>query len=172
MQSSHLCVLSKPNMTAASLADIRKELQHTHADTLQALCLRLARYKKENKELLNYLLFEAHDEPGYIQQVKTEVELMFDEISDKNLYLVKKILRKILRFTNRQIKYSGLPQTELELRIFFCERIVAARIPLSTGTVLYNLYQQQLKKIGSVLTKLPEDLQGDHTTSLKTIRYE
>jgi hypothetical protein len=39
-------------MTAASLADIRKELQHTNADTLQALCLRLARYKKENKELL------------------------------------------------------------------------------------------------------------------------
>lgn len=159
-------------MTAASLADIRKELQHNNADTLQALCLRLARYKKENKELLNYLLFEAHDESAYIQQVKTEVELMFEEIADKNLYLVKKILRRILRFTNRQIKYSGLPQTELELRIFFCERIVAARIPLSTGTVLYNLYQQQLKKIGSVLAKLPEDLQGDYTTSLKTIRYE
>lgn len=159
-------------MTAASLADIRKELLHTNTDTLQALCLRLARYKKENKELLNYLLFEAHDEPGYIQQVKTEVELMFEEIADKNLYLVKKILRKILRFTNRQIKYSGLPQTELELRIFFCEKVVAAQIPLSTGTVLYNLYQQQLKKIGSVLTKLPEDLQGDYTTSLKTIRYE
>lgn len=159
-------------MTAASLADIRKELRHTNADTLQALCLRLARYKKENKELLNYLLFEAHDESAYIQQVKTEVELMFEEISDKNLYLVKKILRKILRFTNRQIKYSGLPQTELELRIFFCEKVVTAQIPLSTGTVLYNLYQQQLKKIGSVLTKLPEDLQGDYTTSLKTIRYE
>jgi hypothetical protein len=118
------------------------------------------------------LLFEAHDESAYIQQVKTEVELMFEEISDKNLYLVKKILRKILRFTNRQIKYSGLPQTELELRIFFCEKVVTAQIPLSTGTVLYNLYQQQLKKIGSVLTKLPEDLQGDYTTSLKTIRYE
>ncbi len=164
--------VTKLNMTAASLADIRKELQHTNTDTLQALCLRLARYKKENKELLNYLLFEAHDESGYIQQVKTEVELMFDEIADKNLYLVKKILRKILRFTNRQIKYSGLPQTELELRIFFCEKVVAAQIPLSTGTVLYNLYQQQLKKIGSVLTKLPEDLQGDYTTSLKIIRYE
>ncbi len=158
-------------MFSASLSDIRKELQHTHADTLQALCLRLARYKKENKELLNYLLFEAHDEARYIQQIKTEVELMFEEVADKNLYLVKKILRKILRFINRQIKYSGLPQTELALRIFFCEKVVFARIPLSTGTVLFNLYQQQLKKIGSVLTKLPEDLQGDYTTSLKTIRY-
>lgn len=158
-------------MTSASINDIRKELQHADADVLQAICIRLARYKKENKELLNYLLFEAHNEQEYVQQVKTELELMFEEIAGKNLYLVKKILRKILRYTNRQIKYSGLPQTELELRIFFCEKTVAAQIPLSTGTVLYNLYQQQLKKIGSVLGKLPEDLQGDYTTSLKTIRY-
>jgi hypothetical protein len=158
-------------MASASLNEIRKELQHADTDVLQVICLRLARYKKENKELLSYLLFEAHDERGYIQQVKTELDVLFDELSDRNLYFIKKILRKILRYTNRQIRYSGLPQTELELRIFFCEKIVTAQIPLSTGTVLYNLYQQQLKKIGSVLVKLPEDLQGDYTTSLKTIRY-
>jgi hypothetical protein len=118
------------------------------------------------------LLFEAHDEPAYIQQVKTEIELLFEEVSGRNLYLTKKILRKILRYTNRQIKYSGLAQTELELRIYFCEKVVAAKIPLSTGTVLFNLYQQQLKKIGSVLSKLPEDLQADYSNELKTIHYE
>lgn len=95
-------------MTAASLADIRKELLHTNTDTLQALCLRLARYKKENKELLNYLLFEAHDEPGYIQQVKTEVELMFEEIADKNLYLVKKFCAK----------FCGLPTGKSNTRAY------------------------------------------------------
>lgn len=157
-------------MTTASLSDIRKELQHLDSDALQAFCLRLARYKKENKELLGYLLFDAHDEPGYIQQVKEQIELLFEEISDRNLYLTKKILRKILRYANRQIKYSGIPQTELELRIFFCEKIVEARIPLSTGTVLFNLYQQQVKKIDSVLAKLPEDLQADYSNSLTIIR--
>ena len=157
-------------MPTASLSDIRKELQHLDSDALQAFCLRLVRYKKENKELLGYLLFDAHDEPGYIQQVKEQIELLFEEISDRNLYLTKKILRKILRYANRQIKYSGIPQTELELRIFFCEKIVEARIPLSTGTVLFNLYQQQLKKIDSVLAKLPEDLQADYSNSLTIIR--
>ncbi len=157
-------------MTTASLSDIRKELQHLDSDALQAFCLRLARYKKENKELLGYLLFDAHDEPVYIQQVKEQIELLFEEISDRNLYLTKKILRKILRYANRQIKYSGIPQTELELRIFFCEKIVEARIPLSTGTVLFNLYQQQVKKIDSVLAKLPEDLQADYSNSLTIIR--
>ncbi|MBP9925620.1 MAG: hypothetical protein KBF45_06485 [Cyclobacteriaceae bacterium] len=157
-------------MPTASLSDIRKELQHLDSDALQAFCLRLVRYKKENKELLGYLLFDAHDEPGYIQQVKEQIELLFEEISDRNLYLTKKILRKILRYTNRQIKYSGIPLTELELRIFFCEKIREARIPLSTGTVLFNLYQQQLKKIDSVLAKLPEDLQSDYSNSLTIIR--
>lgn len=157
-------------MPTASLSDIRKELQHLDSDALQAFCLRLARYKKENKELLGYLLFDAHDEPGYIQQVKEQIELLFEEVSDRNLYLTKKILRKILRYTNRQIKYSGIPQTELEIRIHFCEKIISAKIPLSTGTVLFNLYQQQLKKIESVLMKLPEDLQADYTQSLTIIR--
>lgn len=159
-------------MTSVSISDIRKELQHLDSDVLQAFCLRLAKYKKENKELLSYLLFDAHDEPGYIQHVKAEIELLFEEVSGRNLYLTKKILRKILRYTNRQIKYSGLPQTELDLRIFFCEKVVAAQIPLSTGTVLFNLYQQQLKKIGSVLAKLPEDLKADYFNELKTIQYE
>ena len=159
-------------MTSVSISDIRKELQHIDSDVLQTLCLRLAKYKKENKELLSYLMFEAHDEPGYIQQVRTEIESLFEEVSGRNLYLTKKILRKILRYTNRQIKYSGLPQTELELRIYFCEKVVAAKIPLSSGTVLANLYQQQLKKISSVLSKLPEDLQADYSNELKTINYE
>lgn len=157
-------------MIAASLGDIKKELKHTDPDVLQMLCLRLAKYKKENKELLGYLLFEANNEAAYIRQVKEEIDTLFTEITDRNLYIVKKILRKILRFTNRQIKYSGLPETELELRIYFCEKIKEARVPLTTGTVLYNLYQQQLKKIDKALSSLPEDLQGDYTSSLNTIR--
>lgn len=156
-------------MTSASVNDIRKELLHLDSETLQALCLRLVKYKKENKELLGYLLFEAHDEAAYIEQVKEETDVQFKELSNRNLYLTKKILRKILRFINKQIKYSGIPQTELELRIYFCKKIHAQKIPLDMGTQLYNLYQQQLKKINTVLEKLPEDEQGDYTRAIETI---
>jgi hypothetical protein len=157
-------------MNAASIPEIKKELQSLDADTLQSICLRLAKYKKENKELLSYLLSEAHDEAGYVRNVKEEIDMMFQELTDRNLYIVKKILRKILRFANRQIKYSGIPQTELELRIYFCEKIRTASIPLTQGTVLYNLYQQQLKKISSVLTKLPEDYQVDYAAAIESIQ--
>jgi hypothetical protein len=157
-------------MSKATISEIKKELQALDASALQALCLRLAKHKKDNKELLAYLLFDASDEPGYIRTVKTELDKLFDELPDRNLYIVKKMLRKILRITNTYIRYSGLPLTELDLRIYFCKKVKAASMPLSSGTVLFNLYQQQLKKINSVLTKLPEDYQGDYTASLDSIR--
>jgi len=157
-------------MNTASLNEIKNELQQLDKVTLQSICLRLARYKKENKELLTYLLSDAHDEACYIRQVKEEMNVMFLELTDRNLYIVKKMLRKILRFANRQINYSGLPKTEIELRIYFCEKIKAAGIPLSTGTVIHNLYQQQLKKITTTMKKLPEDYRIDYLSSLEALQ--
>ena len=156
-------------MTTASLSEIKKELHTLDQETAEGLCNRLAKYKKENKELLTYLLFEAHDERAYVENVKEELRELFKTLPSSNVYLIKKTLRKILRFANKQIKYSGIKQTELELRIFFCTKIKEARIPLHTGTVLFNLYQMQLKKIEAALSKLPEDLQADYERELKQI---
>lgn len=156
-------------MTFASLAEIKKQLQETDADVLQALCLRLAKYKKENKELLGYLLFESQNEAGYVQQIKEEIDAQFEELKGRNLYLVKKMLRKILRYINRHIKYSNRDETDLELRIYFCEKIKQAKIPLRESAVLLNLYQGQVKKINAVLAKLPEDLQSDYSNAIKAI---
>jgi hypothetical protein len=156
-------------MNSATLSELKRELQNLDEKTLQAICLRLAKYKKENKELLTYLLSDAHDEAGYIRQVKEEMDVMFEEVTDRNLYIVKKILRKILRMANRQIKYSGIPQTELELRIYFCEKMKQANIPLTAGTVLFNLYQQQMKKISTVLTKLDEDYHADYADAIAAL---
>jgi hypothetical protein len=156
-------------MKAASINEVKKELQTLDVDGLKDLCLRLAKYKKENKELLTYLLFEAHNEHSYVESVKEDLNELFLTLPTSNIYLIKKVLRKILRVANKQIKYSGNAQSELELRIFFCVKVKEARIPLSTGTVLYNLYQQQLKKINTVLEKLPQDLQADYERELSII---
>lgn len=163
-----LCILLP--MKAATVNEIKKELKTLDPETLQELCMRLAKYKKENKELLTYLLYEAHNEQSYISAIKEDLDELFNELpSRNNLYYVKKSLRKILRFVNRQIKYSGIKQTELELRIYFCTKVVEAKIPLREGTVLGNLYQQQLKKIYAIVVKLPDDLQLDYQRELKMI---
>jgi hypothetical protein len=156
-------------MKASSINEIKKELKTLKAEDLLELCMRLAKYKKENKELITYLLFEAHHEQSYIENVKADIDSEFDTLPRGNTYFIKKSLRKILRMVNRQIKYSGIKQTELELRIYFCSKMKAARVPMPGGTVLYNLYQQQLKKIVSIFEKLPEDLQSDYNREIKTL---
>lgn len=157
-------------MKAASINEIKRELKSLPPEALQELCMRLAKYKKENKELLTYLLYEADNEQSYITAIKEDMDALFDELpSRNNLYYVKKSLRKILRFANKQIKYSGIKETELELRIYFCSKVLDAKVPLREGTVLYNLYQQQLKKIYTIVVKLPEDLQMDYQREIQAI---
>ena len=57
-------------MKAATVNEIKQQLKETKPTELIELCLRLARFKKENKELLTYLLFEADDLQTYIANVK------------------------------------------------------------------------------------------------------
>lgn len=156
-------------MKAASLSEIRKQLNTLDSRAVGQLCLALARYRKENKELLTYLLFEADDEQAYIVGIKQEVDALFETLPKGNVYFIKKSIRKILRLINKYIRYSSIPATELEVRIYFCQKMRAAGIPMHPGTVLSNLYQQQLSKITSVWNKLPEDLQFDYERDIRSV---
>lgn len=156
-------------MKTASLSEIQKELITLSPKEITALCLRLTKYKKENKELLSYLLFEAHDEKQYIESVKEQADLLFEEMNRSNNYLVKKSLRKILRHINKHIKYSGVKQTELELRLYFCNKIKSERLPISSTTVLANLYQREIERIKKTFLQLHEDLQYDYKEVLEEL---
>ncbi len=93
-------------MEIKSLAELKRELSLMHPAALAGICIQLARYKKENKELLGYLLFDSNYEPGYILKVKAEIDGLFTELNRNNLYFTKKGIRKILKVTNKYIKYS------------------------------------------------------------------
>jgi hypothetical protein len=125
-------------MKAASVNEIKTELKATTPAQLIELCLRLARFKKENKELLTFLLFEADDLQAYIENVKKEMEEGFEEINTSNLYFAKKSIRKLLRNTNRYIKYTGSKQAEVELLLFFCTQL-KSKVPVQKSPALYNL---------------------------------
>ncbi|MEO7982592.1 MAG: hypothetical protein ABI688_00795 [Bacteroidota bacterium] len=149
-------------MKAATINELKQELLTTNPSTLTELCLRLARFKKENKELLTYLLFEAHDTTGYIKSVKDEMAAQFAEINKTNVYFVKKTLRKILRTANKYTRYSGLGAVEIELLIYFCTGMKGLGVPIEKNQVLLNIYLNQLKKINKAMTGLHEDLQYDY----------
>jgi hypothetical protein len=78
------------------------------------------------------------------------------------LYFAKKSLRKIARLINKYCRYSGSKTTEVELRIYFCRQIKDSGIPITRNPVINNLYHSQVKKIGTVLQTLHEDLQHDY----------
>ena len=157
-------------MKAATVNELKDELKHLPPAKLLELCTRLARFKKENKELLTYLLFEAHDEQGYIKSVQNDIDINFDELAKgNNLYLLKKSIRKILRSTNKYIRYTGSKTAEIQLLLYFCTKLKQSGIPITKSTALTKLYQQQLKKINAALPVLHEDLQHDYLRELESL---
>lgn len=157
-------------MEAAPLSHIKEELKSRPPAELYELCLRLARFKKENKELLTYLLLEAEDEESYIAMIKSEMDKEFEEINKSNVYYAKKSVRKIVKNTNKHIRFSGQKQTEVELRLHFCKRLNALKPFLRRSAVLRNTLERQLVQIQKAVSKLHEDLQFDYNRELETMR--
>lgn len=149
-------------MKAATINELKQELLNEKPARLVEICIRLARFKKENKELLTYLLFEAHDTDAYIKSVKQEMDIHFETVNRSNVYFVKKTLRKILRITNKFIRYSGSNIVETELLIHFCTAIKEMGSSITGNPVIINIYQNQLKKINKAIASMHEDLQYDY----------
>ncbi|MBK9380469.1 MAG: hypothetical protein IPN39_04000 [Chitinophagaceae bacterium] len=156
-------------MKAATINELKQELLNASSARLTELCLRLARFKKENKELLTYLLFEAHDTDAYITSVKEEMALQFDAINRSNVYFVKKTLRKILRIANKFIRYSASAIVETELLIFFCLKLKAMGDSINKTPVILNIFQNQLKKINKSISAMHEDLQYDYQREVRAL---
>ncbi|QCK15171.1 hypothetical protein [Mangrovivirga cuniculi] len=153
-------------MKAATLAQIKKELITRDPHELFEICLRLARFKKDNKELLTYLLFEAADEQGYINLIKETIDDEISEINRSHIYYAKKSLRKIQRNLNKYIRYSGNKQTEIEILIYFAKSIKESGLDIRSYTALFNMYERLLVRINKVKKKLHEDLQADYQVEI------
>ncbi|WP_036381489.1 hypothetical protein [Muricauda sp. MAR_2010_75] len=157
-------------MKAATVAQLKKELQFKSQEEVMQLCLRLARFKKENKELLTYLLFESDSEEGYIETVKEEIDEMFGDININSYFYIKKSVRKILRTIKKYIRYSGNKATEVELLLYFCEKLKSFRPSIQRNTTLKNLYHRQLGFIEKKIPALHADLQHDYSIILEELR--
>lgn len=157
-------------MKTATVNELKDELKHLNPKQLIELCTRLARFKKENKELLTYLIFEADNEQAYIQSVKDEIDFLFGELKkENNLYLLKKSIRKIARATAKYIRYTGSKNVEVQLLIYFLTQLKQSGIPIRKSTSLIKLYERLLKKVAKTLPSLHEDLQYDYSEELKRL---
>jgi hypothetical protein len=153
-------------MKPASLNYIKQELKHRSKDELISLTLHLTKYKKENKELLTYLLFESADEASFIKELKEEIDVDFELLNRKTPYLLKKGVRKILRNIKKHIKYSKKKETEAELLIYFCKKLKDLLPSIKRNTPLIGIYERQMELIIKVIKSLHEDLQYDYENEL------
>jgi hypothetical protein len=159
------------SISAYGLQHIKKEIEHLSHSQLSELCLRLARYKKENKELLAYLLFEATDEQAFIDKIKAEVGFMFSQLPSQS-YLAAKAIRKILRLLTKYNKFIGSKTAEIELLISFCHDYLQYTDRKLSYKPLRLILTRQLEKIRNLIAKLHEDLQFDYTQDYNSLHME
>ena len=156
-------------MKSASIREIKKELLERSPEEVMALSLRLCRFKKENKELLTYLLFEAHDEEQFILSVKEEIDERFELVNRKSPYFVRKSFRSILQLTRKFIRYSGNKETEVELLLYYCSQLKNFKPDIAKNKRQHSLYKKLLEQITKKISGLHEDLQYDYIRELEKI---
>lgn len=157
-------------MRVAGISEIKEELKSLPGTAVLDMCLRLARAKKENKELLTYLLFEAHDLNSYIVQLKKVIDESIATCNRSNVYILKKNLRKVLRLVNKHLKFTASKAAEAEVLLYFCYCLHLHNIQVKKNNALANLYYGQIKKITTAIGTLHEDLQHDFNRQLDELR--
>lgn len=156
-------------MKTATVTELKKELKTRSQEDLVEICLKLSKFKKENKELLTYLLYEADNEQLYIANVKQEIELQFLEINRKTPYFIKKSVRKVLRNTKKYIRYSKQKETEVELLMHFSWTLKNMKPSIRRDSVLTNIFLRQIEVITKKINALHEDLQFDYERELEDL---
>ena len=149
-------------MKPVTIKKIKDELHYKSSQELIELCLKLSKFKKENKELLSYLLFDVEDEATYIYNVNEYSTLLFGDINTKSFFYIRKSVRKILKLTKKYIRYSKKKETEVELLLHFCKELKKVSPSISKSPRLLNVYNRQIILIKKAIATLHEDLQYDY----------
>ncbi|MGV3527910.1 MAG: hypothetical protein ACO1OO_03370 [Flavisolibacter sp.] len=157
-------------MNAASIQQIKTALKDADKKQLTEICLRLARHKKENKELLSYLLFEADDNDAYVDRVKQEMDETFSQVNTAHVFFAKKTLRKALRMANRHIRFMASKEAEAQILLHYLTNFKGLPMAWQKQKLLRNIYEAQLKKAGAAIDSLHEDLQYDYRRSFERLR--
>lgn len=149
-------------MQIPSLAQLKKELAYLSEKELIELVADLSKFSRDNKAYLFFKLNEK-DHPGiYIEMVEEELEADFMSARSDHSYYAKKSAQKLRRKMNKLLKLSKVKTDQIEVLLFFCEKLREYGFLTHNNQVLDNLYQMQLSKAVKLISGLHEDLQYDY----------
>ena len=156
-------------MKPVTVSILKKELAECTQEELIEICLKLAKFKKENKELLTYTLFNAYNEDEYINEIKAEIDAEFSKINLNSVYFIKKSTRKILRAIKKYIRYSKKKETEAYVLLHFCSKLIELRPVYKQSVQMKNIFDRQLLMAKKAISTLHEDLQYDLNLMLEQL---
>lgn len=157
-------------MKIASLAEIRKELSFLNEKELKDLILDLSKFSTDNKAFLFFKLFERENPRLFIEMVKDEIELEFAKANTKHYHFAKKSAQAIRRKLNKNLKLNKDKSVQIELILFFCEKLKLYGYLSFRHPVIENLFAIQIKRIEKLISGLHEDLQYDYQNQLEELK--
>ncbi len=156
-------------MQKEKLNTLKKELAAAEKSELINFCLRLAKYKTENKEFLSYLIFHEHSPETYISDIKTMIEEGF-KVLPKQFYYQIKGIRKLLRLINKYIKFLGNKEHEAAIILCFCNAFIKNGFQKSRQKSMELILERQFKRLEKAVNSLHEDLQFDFNQEILLIK--
>ncbi|SFT54764.1 hypothetical protein SAMN04489724_1267 [Algoriphagus locisalis] len=149
-------------MKIPSLAQLKKELSYLNEKELIDLVADLSKFSRDNKSYLFFKLNEKDQPQLYVEMVQEELELDFQTARGDHSYYAKKSAQKLRRKMNKLLKLSKVKTDQIEVLLFFCEKLKEYGFLRHRNQVLDNIYQMQLAKAVKLISGLHEDLQFDY----------
>ena len=156
-------------MNIPSLAAIKKELSYLDEKELISLILTLSKFTRDNKAFLYFKLNERDQPSLFVDTVKEELDKLFQTANTTSFYLTKKSSQTIRRKLNKALKFSANKTDQIELILFFCEKLKTYGYLKFNHPVISNLFQKQIQKAEKLILKLEDDLRYDYTQLLEQI---
>ena len=156
-------------MNIPSLAAIKKELSYLDEKELISLILNLSKFTRDNKAFLYFKLNERDQPSLFVDTIKEELDKLFQTANTTSFYLTKKSSQTIRRKLNKALKFSANKTDQIELILFFCEKLKTYGYLKFNHPVISNLFQMQIQKAEKLILKLEDDLRYDYTQLLEQI---
>lgn len=158
-------------MDTASIKQLKDTLSTLGREALIGLLLRMVKFKKENKELLTFLLFEADDLDTYVHEITLLIEDEFENYRLKTAYYKRKGCRRVLRMLKKYIKYAADKEVEVRLLLAYVSMIAKSK-PFINDRVIQKIALRQLLLAEKSIVKLHEDLQYEYKLELEELMQQ
>ncbi|NVK50448.1 MAG: hypothetical protein HWE09_11805 [Cyclobacteriaceae bacterium] len=154
-------------MQFPSLAQLKKELALFDDKELIELISELAKFSRDNKAYLFFKLHEKESPHLFVEMATEELELEFQKANTQHRYYAKKSAQAIRRKMNKLLKLSKRKEDQIEVILFFCERLKEYGYLKHRHPVIQNLFDIQIGKVEKLISALHEDLQYDYGVRLE-----